>query len=218
MSKLSRRDFIKTTLAKAAGAGLASGFAASTWSRSLGANDNVRVAVVGFHGHGKSHINSFRELSGARVVALCDADRNVLDLGVRQFRNRKEKVDAYVDIRKLLENKDIDVVSTATPNHWHSLVTIWSCQAGKDVCVEKPVSHNIFEGRKMVEAARKYHRVVQAGTESRSNEAIRAAVEYVRQGNLGTIHVVRGFCYKRRESIGKVDRPQPVSASVDYDL
>jgi len=151
-------------------------------------------------------------------VALCDADRDVLNGGVREFNNRKEKVAAYTDVRNLLEDKTIDVISTATPNHWHSLLTIWACQAGKDVCVEKPVSHNIFEGRKMVEAARRYKRVVQAGTESRSNEAIRAAIHYVQQGNLGKILVVRGFCYKRRKSIGKVAGPQPIPDSVDYNL
>jgi len=163
MKHITRRGFIKGSMA--AGISLA-----LPYSRVRGANNDIRVAVVGFRGHGGSHISSFRRLPGVRVVALCDADRNVLDSGVRDFKARNEKADAYVDIRKLLDDKGIDVVSTATPNHWHSLVTVWACQAGKDVCVEKPVSHNIFEGRKMAEAARKYNRIVQAGTESRSNE------------------------------------------------
>ncbi len=218
MDKLTRRDFIKRSLAAAAGTGFSATLPISVCSKAFGANDDVRVAVVGFHGHGKSHISSFRSLPGARVVALCDADRDVLNGGVREFKNRGEKVDAYVDLRKLLEDKSIDVVSTATPNHWHSLLTVWACQAGKDVCVEKPVSHNIFEGRKMVEAARKYKRVVQAGTESRSNEAIRAMIEFIQRGKLGKILVVRGFCYKRRKSIGKVSGPQPVPKAVDYNL
>jgi predicted dehydrogenase len=214
--KMNRRDFLKASLA--AGVGLAAGFSASVRSGALGANSDLRVAVVGFNGHGRTHINSFRELPGARVVALCDVDSNVLERGVGEFKRRGENVVGYTDIRKLLENKDIDVVSTATPNHWHSLVTVLSCQAGKDVCVEKPVSHNIFEGRKMVEAARKYGRIVQAGTESRSDEAIRTAVQYVREGKLGKILLVRGFCHKRRQSMGKVEGPQPVPKSVDYDL
>jgi predicted dehydrogenase len=219
MDKMRRRDFLKYSAA----AGIATAFGrraayALPFSRIRGANDDIRVAVVGFGGHGKSHINSFRELSGARVVALCDADRDVLGRGLRQFKSRNEKVDGYVDIRRLLEDKDIDVVSTATPNHWHSLVTVWACQAGKDVCVEKPVSHNIFEGRKMVEAARKYGRVVQAGTESRSDPALQEAVRYIQGGKLGKILFGYGFCYKRRQSMGKVDGPQPIPESVDYNL
>ncbi len=211
MKHITRRGFIKGSMA--AGISLA-----LPYSRVRGANNDIRVAVVGFRGHGGSHISSFRRLPGVRVVALCDADRNVLDSGVRDFKARNEKADAYVDIRKLLDDKGIDVVSTATPNHWHSLVTVWACQAGKDVCVEKPVSHNIFEGRKMAEAARKYNRIVQAGTESRSSEALRKAVRYIQQGKLGKILVGYGFCYKRRKSMGKVNGPQAIPKSIDYSL
>ena len=211
MRRITRRGFIKGSVV--AGVSLA-----LPYSRVRGANDDIRVAVVGFNGHGKTHINSFRRLPGVRVVALCDVDRDVLDSGVGESKGRNEKVDAYIDIRKLLEDKGIDVVSTATPNHWHSLVTVWACQAGKDVCVEKPVSHNIFEGRKMVEAARKYGRIVQGGTESRSDDALQKAVRYIREGKLGKILVGYGFCYKRRGSMGKVDGPQPIPESVDYNL
>lgn len=164
------------------------------------------------------NINAYLKIPGVRVVALCDADRDILARGVMEFKTRNEKVDAYVDIRELLEDKNIDAVSTATPNHWHSLVTVWSCQAGKDVCVEKPVSHNIFEGRKMVEAARKYKRIVQADLDRRSDEGLVEAVRYIQQGQLGNIVVVRGFCYKRRKSMGKVSGPQKVPGSVDYNL
>src|SRR4029434_562996 len=104
--------------------------------------------------------------------------------------------------RKLLENKNIDVISIATPNHWHSLAAIWAIQAGKDVYVEKPVSHNVWEGRKMVEAAEKYGRIVQTGTQSRSNMALREALDWAKAGNLGKIKIARGLCYKRRDSIG----------------
>jgi len=153
-----------------------------------------------------------------RVVAICDVDRDILGSEYKKFESRNEKVDAYVDVRKLLEDKTIDGVVIATPNHWHALITIWACQAGKDVYVEKPVSHNIWEGRKMVEAARKYNRIVQAGTQKRSDEGLQQVFEYIREGNLGKILVARGFCYKRRKSIGKVNGPQPVPLSVDYNL
>ena len=218
MSKLSRRDFIKSSLATAAGVGIATSVPATVWSQVVGANDDIRVAVVGFRSQGKGHINRFRELEGVRVVALCDADKDILEREVKRFNDRNEKVDAYTDVRKLLDDKSIDAIVTATPNHWHSLVTVWACQAGKDVYVEKPVSHNIWEGRKMVEAARKYKRIVQTGTQKRSDEAVQEAFEYIQKGELGKIVVARGFCYKRRKSIGKVDGPQPIPESVDYDL
>ncbi len=219
MSKLSRRDFVKRSMA--AGVTLvlpecATG--ALPFSRVRGVNEDIRVAVVGIGSQGSNHINYFHKLPGVRVVALCDADKNHLDREVKKFNERNENVNTYVDVRKLLEDKNIDAIAIATPNHWHSLITIWACQAGKDVYVEKPVSHNIWEGRKMVEAARKYNRIVQAGTQKRSDEGLAEAFEYIRQGNLGRIVVARGFCYKRRKSIGKVDGPQPIPESVDYDL
>jgi predicted dehydrogenase len=223
---LNRRQFLKSSAAVAAGAALtrltiapSSVLAAKApGPRVRGANEDIRVAVVGFRGHGWTHINAYLKIPGVRVVALCDADKDVLDDGIRTLKNRNVKVDRYLDVRKLLEDKSIDAISTATPNHWHALVTVWACQANKDVCVEKPVSHNIWEGRKMVEAARRYNRIVQADLDSRSNEGIQEAVQYTQQGNLGKIVVVRGFCYKRRTSMGKVDGPQKVPESVDYNL
>jgi len=197
----------------AAGAALALPF-----SRALGANNDIRVAVVGFRGQGSGHIKRFLEIPGVRVVALCDVDKDILDREVKKFTDRNETVKAYTDVRKLLDDKQIDAISTATPNHWHALVTIWACQAGKDVYVEKPVSHNVWEGRKIVEAARKYNRIVQAGTQKRSDEGLKEFFEYIHQGNLGKIVVARGFCYKRRKSIGKVPGPQPVPQSLDYNL
>jgi len=211
MKHITRRDFMSSSIA--AGITLMQPF-----SRVRGANDDIRVGVVGFRGHGRTHINAYLKIPGVRVVALCDADKDILTRGVSEFKARNQEVDAYVDVRKLLEDKSIDAVSTATPNHWHSLVTVWACQAGKDVCVEKPVSHNIFEGRKMVEAARKYNRIVQADLDLRSNEGLAEAIRCIQQGELGKIVVVRGFCYKRRKSMGKVNGPQKVPESVNYDL
>ncbi len=213
MSKMTRRNFLRSSLAAGVAVTLA-----TPYSRVRGANDDIRIAVVGVGGQGSGHINYFRKLPGVRVVALCDADKDHLDNRVNDFKKRNETVDGYIDVRKLLENKNIDAITTATPNFWHALVTIWACQAGKDVYVEKPVSHNVWEGRKIVEAARKYNRIVQTGTQKRSDEGLIEAFKFMREGNLGAIKWARGFCYKPRGSIGKVNGPQPIPASVDYNL
>lgn len=211
MQTTSRRQFLATTALGTASLAMP----ARSWAQVPGANSDIRVGVVGFNGRGKSHIDGFSKLPGVRLVALCDADRNVLDRAAKALGHPVEK---YIDIRKLLENKDIDAISIATPNHWHSLMTIWGCQAGKDVYVEKPISHNVFEGRQAVNAARKHNRIVQAGTQSRSNAGLREALDWVRAGNIGKIKVSRGLCYKPRPSIGYVTEAQPIPASVDYDL
>lgn len=226
MKTISRRTFLKDSCVATAACGAAPylaslpGRAAS--GRVIGPNEDIGFAVVGFNGQGGSHLSSLRSLrekgEKVRVVALCDVDRAVLDKGVNGFASKGEQVAGYTDIRKLLEDPNVDALSIATPNHWHALGTIWALQAGKDVYVEKPVSHNVWEGRKMVEAARKYQRIVQTGTQSRSSSGIREAVAWVRAGNLGKILISRGICYKRRASIGKVDGPQPIPPQIDYDL
>ena len=208
---ITRRRFIKGTLAAGATLSLPS-------SRVLGANDDIRVAVVGIRNQGRNHIKWFRQMEGVRVVAVCDPDRSLLDRETEEFSKRGERVDTYVDYRRLLEDDAIDAVVTASPNHWHALVTVWGCQAGKDVYVEKPVSHTVWEGRQMVNAARTYNRIVQSGTQRRSDAGLQEAIEYIRQGNLGKMKLVRGICYVRRDSIGKVSGPQAIPKSVDYDL
>jgi predicted dehydrogenase len=215
MSKLTRREFIKSSLA--AGAAMAM---VAPFSRVLGANNDIRIAVVGIRSKGRGHINDFRAIPGVRVVALCDADRSILDCEVQKFKDRNEKVDAYVDYRKLLDDKNIDAIVIATPNHWHALMTVWACQAGKNVYVEKPVSHNIWEGRKMIEAARKYNRIVQAGTQQRSCLAVQEAARDIQAGKYGRVLWVH--CSKlgtdNRGPIGKVTSPQPVPDYIDYNL
>ena len=218
MSKLSRRDFVKSSMAVGAGLALA-----GPASRVLGANDDIRVAVVGVGGQGGGHMRYFHGCKGARLVAICDVDRSHVEKRASDFEKKEGyKLKTYTDVRKLLEDKEIDAITSATPNHWHALVTIWACQAGKDVYIEKPASHNIWEGRKMVEAARKYNRIVQIGTQKRSSEAHPAAFEWIKEGHIGKIKWVRGFCYKRRGpgSNGVVhgtNGPKPVPDSVDYN-
>ena len=214
----SRRRFIKNSLYTAAGVGVASVLPANVWSRVVGANDEVRVGVAGFRSKGAQHIGVFHNLPNVRVVALCDVDDNILNEQVQKFSERGEKVDTFSDVRKMLDDKNIDVICIATPNHWHSLIGIWACQAGKDVYVEKPVSHNVWEGRQLVKAARKYNRIVQAGTQNRSDVGLRAATEYIQAGNLGKVLWAHGLWYKRRESIGKVNGPQKVPDYINYDL
>ena len=218
-STLTRRQFLRATALSTAAVGLP-GVSLFGASQGTGANDVIRIGVVGFGGRGGDHISGMRKLAskGVRIVALCDADRKILAGGVDSFAKRNEKVEGYTDIRRLLENKDVDAITIATPNHWHSLGVVWACQAGKDVYVEKPISHNVWEGRQAVNAARKYKRIVQAGTQSRSSQAIRDAVAWVRAGNLGKIQISRGLCYKPRKSIGKTQGPQPLPPDVDYDL
>jgi predicted dehydrogenase len=211
---INRRRFLATAFGAAASIALP----VRSWSQVRGANDDIRIAIIGFNSRGKEHIEANRKIPGVRVVALCDADKDVLKREADEFDKRHEPLETYTDIRKLLENPNIDAVSIATPNHWHSLMGIWACQAGKDVYVEKPVSHNVFEGRKLVEAGRAHKRIVQTGTQSRSNTALREAIAWVQAGEIGKIKVARGLCYKPRGSIGKTIGPQPIPASVDYDL
>lgn len=184
----------------------------------LGANERVNVAVVGVRGRGRDHISIFGTQPNARVIAVCDIDTAQSERAValaEKVQGARPKV--YQDYRKLLEDREVDAVSIATCNHWHALQTIWACQAGKDVYVEKPASHNIWEGRKMIEAARKYARVVQVGMQSRAIAHKRRAIELLRQGIIGKLYMAKGLCYKRRRSIGR--QPDgPVPPGVDYNL
>jgi len=212
MKVFTRRDFMKGSIA--AGAGLA---LASPFSRVRGANDDIRVAVVGINGRGSSHIGAFDKMKGVRLVALCDVDRKVLERRSKPFKDRNTPVEGYIDIRKLLENKNIDAISIATTNHWHSL---WACQAGKDVYVEKPCSHNVFEGRQCVEAAKKYKRIVQHGTGSRSNQSWARQIAAVQSGKYGKLLVSKAAASKNgrgRWSIGFKPVQEPPE-NLDFNI
>jgi predicted dehydrogenase len=215
---LDRRQFLKRTALGAAGLGAFNLFSAQSWSQVAGANETVRIAVVGLRGKGKNHVRDFRELPGVKVVAICDVDIDMIARERAKFEEDGESVRTFLNYQTLLEQKDIDAVVIATPNHWHTLMAIWALEAGKHVYVEKPLSHNVWEGRQLARAAANSPLVAQHGSQKRSSRALADAVEYVRAGNLGKLKVSRGFCYKRRKSIGWVDSPQPIPPSVDYNL
>jgi predicted dehydrogenase len=181
-------------------------------------NDTVLVGVAGLGGRGGSHVGAWSNMKNVEIAAVCDVDEAHIGEKIQGLEKRGvRKPTVYTDFRQLLENKDIDVVSIATPNHWHTLQTIWACQAGKDVYVEKPCSHNVFESQQIVAAARKYNRMVQQGSQSRSSPALREGVERMRNGELGEIYMTRGLCYKWRDTIGRTPE-EPVPPGVDYDL
>lgn len=214
ITAMDRRVFLKGT-GKAVTLGAAT---LALGGKVLGANDRVRIAVCGVRGRGHDHIRGFHKVPGVEIVALCDVDENVLNRRLAEVEALGvSRPKAFVDIRKLLEDKDVDAVSIATPNHWHSLIAISACQAGKDVYVEKPASHNWWEGRQLVEAVRKYNRICQHGSQARSNPGMIEAIRHVRGGLIGDVYLARALCYKWRASIGHAT-PEPVPAGVHYDL
>ncbi|MCA9440922.1 MAG: Gfo/Idh/MocA family oxidoreductase [Candidatus Omnitrophica bacterium] len=212
--EVSRRKFIGSSTAAVVAAGtLASG-------KVFGANEKVSVCCIGIHGQGGSHIRDITEQEGGEVVALCDVDKNVLEERSAQLKEKTGKqAKLYGDLREVMEDDSIDAISIATPNHWHSLAAILGCQAGKDVYVEKPISHNIFEGRQLVNAAKKYNRVVQHGTQSRSNPTLMRDIQLMHEGFLGDIYMAKGFTYKtgNRHSIGHAEFKSPPD-NLNWDL
>lgn len=213
--ELSRRNFLKKTVAAGSVAVVAPTIIPA---KAFGANDRINAAVLGVNGRGKSHIKSLMVQKNVQVTTLCDPDMNIMKARQKSFKETYNKdVALEQDLRRVMDNKDIDVVSIATCNHWHALATIWACQAGKDVYVEKPGSHNIWEGRKMVEATRKYDRIVQHGVQLRSSPAVNEAIELIRDGYIGKVYMARGLVFRMRGDIGDKGF-SPVPEGIDYDL
>ncbi len=217
-----RRNFIKKSAVGTAGAVLtASTLTAKSYSRILGANDRIVMGVVGLRGRGKSLINNFSGMyaDGVEIKTLCDVDNQFFEDRIKMTaKNQKgNKPNTVVDMRKMFEDADIDAVGIATPNHWHALSTIWACQAGKHVYVEKPSSHNVFEGRKMIEAARKYNRIVQVGFQNRSKSNVMQAMAFLHAGGIGEVYMTKGMCYKPRDSFG-ISKDSAPPASLNYDM
>jgi predicted dehydrogenase len=223
MDVFSRREFLERgAILSAAAAALGTEAVAADKAAPVAAkavNDKLRVAVVGVRGRGMSHVAGFANKNNCEIVAVCDCDEAVIGNAMKAIEKAQGKAPKYEkDIRKVVENKDIDVVSVATPNHWHALAAIWAMQNGKDVYCEKPATHNVREGAIMTAAARKYGRICQVGTQSRSNPGMRQSIEAVQGGKIGKVDLAIGLCYKNRPSIGKVAGPQKPPGTMDYDL
>jgi len=213
MTDISRRTLISTPGRLAAAAALG-----GLSSRILGANDTVNTAVIGIGGRGRGHVGYFAKQARCRIAAVCDVNQAARERAIAQVEKLQgHKPKAYSDMRQLFDDKEIDAVSVATPNHWHALATIWGCQAGKDVYVEKPACHNVWEGLRMIDAARKYQRMVQVGSQSRSTAVKIKAIQLIEQGVIGKVFMVKGLCYKWRPSIGHTPEI-PTPPGIDWDL
>lgn len=216
-----RRDFIKKAVVSSVGLAIGGmGFSAKSYGSILGANDRLTLAVIGIHGRGTSHIDAWCALNkshNVRLKTLCDVDekffaersKTVTDKGL-------EKPLTEWDMRKVFDDKEIDAVSFATPNHWHALGAIWACQAGKHVYTEKPAMHDIWEGRKMIEAARKYNKRMQVGFQNRSIANVMEAMQFLHDGGIGDVYMARGLCVKPRDSFGIAKDSEP-PATLHYD-
>ncbi len=211
-----RRQFLKTT-ATAAGTALAAAPAVAQTPRSP--NDTIRVGLLGMGGRMRAHVTALLQMAeeNVEIVAICDCDQSQLDLALVRYPELKEKkVKQYSDMRKMFDDPSIDVISNALGDRWHALSTIWACQAGKDVYVEKPGTHNLFEGRQMVAAARKYDRMVQHGTQNRSSPNIMEGIAKLKEGVIGDVYMARGIDYKVMGNLGRIN-PSPVPEGLNWD-
>jgi predicted dehydrogenase len=224
---LSRREFAARIGAAAAGVAvggdlLGAGLHAAPGvsRRILGANDRVVLASIGIRGQGNALKRGFARLKNVEHKVLCDIDANLAAERINDPRLADVptfKPQFVQDLRRVMDDKDIDAVVIAAPNHWHALATIWALQAGKHVYVEKPASHTVWEGRKMVEAASRYDRIVQVGTMNRSRPAAKDAIKFIHEGGLGKVYMARGLCFKPRPSIGKYP-DGPMASGEKYAL
>jgi predicted dehydrogenase len=218
MQKTNRRQFLRSTAAASTAFSLFTIAGTKASGRVLGANDVIRVGVAGIHGQGNAHIDQYVGLDGCQITYLIDPDKSLFDSRGKKVRTKWGSDPTCVqDIRQALDDKNLDAISIASPNHWHSLLTIWACQAGKDVYVEKPLCHNITEGRRCIEAARKYNRIVQHGTQQRSSKSKANEIAAVQSGKYGKLLVSKGYCCKPRWSIGHKS-PSPPPADLDFNL
>ena len=218
MDKMNRRSFLKGSLATAGGIAMFNISGTRASGQIIGANDRIRVAVAGLHGRGGSHMGAFAGMNNVEVSYVVDPDSTLMPRAIDNIKKRgKNTPKGLQDIRKALEDKDLTAVSIATPNHWHSLMTIWACQAGKHVYVEKPCSHDVYEGRTAVAASRKYNVIVQHGTQQRSSGGRANQMAAIHAGVYGKLLVSHGYCCKPRGSIGTKNTQEPPS-SLDWNI
>jgi predicted dehydrogenase len=216
-----RREFIQKSVLGTAGLTIGGKtFSRSSYNSIIGSNERLTVAAIGIRGQGGSHIKSWcglKESKNVRLKTLCDADEQFFADRIKNVSEMSGQTPSTIwDMRRVFEDKEIDAVSFATPNFWHALGTIWACQAGKHVYVEKPACHNLFEGRKMVEAARKYNVRVQTGMQNRSNPGVMEAIRFLHSGGIGEVFMAKGLCFKPRDSFGIAKNSEP-PASLHYD-
>jgi predicted dehydrogenase len=224
-TSFTRRDFLSTSGKTVAGLTAASVLASCQKAQVapvkstgvIGANDRINVAVVGINSRGNAHIEEFAGIPNVRIKTICDIDERLFAKRVKAVQDKHGYAPATEwDMRKVLDDPEIDAVTFGTPNHWHALGTIWACQAGKHVYVEKPSSHNVWEGRKMIEAARKYNRIVEVGFQNRSIQNVRNAMKFLRDGGIGDVYMAKGMCYKPRDAFKTYPDSAP-PADVHYD-
>jgi predicted dehydrogenase len=198
--------------------GLALGAAAFVPQSVLGANERVTLGIMGVNGRGRALAQGFAALADAQIKYVCDVDSRVIPKVAGLIASKQGKApEAIGDFRRILDDKAVDGLIVATPDHWHALATILACQAGKDVYVEKPCSHNVAEGRRMIEAARHYDRVVQVGTQRRSSPFFQEVIASLQAGKIGKVHMAKAINSQKRNNIGhRADAPVP--PGVDYDL
>ncbi len=217
MTGRTRRQFLKQSLAASIGAGVVIAGTKSS-GKVLGANDTIRIGVAGLHGRGSSHVGAYSGMKNVQVTYLIDPDESTFAAREKTVTSQGgNKPKLVKDIREALDDNNLDAISIATPNHWHSLMTIWGCQAGKDVYVEKPSSHNVFEGRQTIAATRRYNRIVQHGTQSRSSSGWAQVAEALKTEKYGKLLVSKGYCYKPRGSIKFREVEMPPS-NLDFNL
>ncbi len=220
--EMSRREFLtrsgQVAAGVVAGGAMITRAAPAVSNRIIGANDRINMAVVGIRSRGRNLINNFARVEGVYVKTLVDVDQNLFPDRIKLITDdHGYSPGTETDMRKVFDDKEIDAIATATPNHWHALTTIWAVQAGKHVFVEKPCCHNIWEGRQMVEAARKYNRLVQVGFQNRSNSNVRRAIQFLHEGGIGDVYLARGLCFKPRNDIGRYP-DGPMAAGETYSL
>jgi len=227
METKARRNFIKQAATAAGGTVILPSYIKNLISDSP--NERINIAVIGIagnrervrgiiRGRGIVHIRSYADIPNVRVKTICDVDERLFPENIKLVEQLYETTPhTEIDFRKIIDDKEIDIVSLATPDHWHGLHTVWACQAGKDVYVEKPVSHNVSEGRKMVEAAEKYNRIVQSGICYRSSIAVKEGIKRIHDGELGQVYMARGITWRYREPIG-IFPDSEIPAGVNWDL